>query len=189
MIILEVITQKASKLGLKFLVIGGHAVGAHGYVRHTGDLDLLVQGAKRAQWKELLISCQYIMVHEHPVFMQFKYKEIAGFPVDLMFVEDSTFEGLWKESVEVKIAGISGRVPSVNHLIALKLHALKEGRIHRRDKDKGDIIGLVKAAGIKVSSQEFRQLCEKYGSIELYESIKKEIQERVREEAKYSSSG
>jgi len=37
--VFQTITQKAAEAGLPFLVIGGYAVMAHGFVRATDDLD------------------------------------------------------------------------------------------------------------------------------------------------------
>jgi hypothetical protein len=39
----EQLSQEAAKRGLKSLVIGGHAVIAHGYARTTFDVDLFVE--------------------------------------------------------------------------------------------------------------------------------------------------
>ncbi|MGH7952149.1 MAG: hypothetical protein ACREFE_09550, partial [Limisphaerales bacterium] len=51
---IQKISQKADELDIPFLIIGGHAVHAYGYVRTTDDLDLIVPGGQRAQWSKLL---------------------------------------------------------------------------------------------------------------------------------------
>src|SRR5438552_11905970 len=56
MVELQTIAQKAEEAGLPFLVIGGYAVMAHGFVRSTDDLDILVQASRRQRWREFLES-------------------------------------------------------------------------------------------------------------------------------------
>ncbi len=45
-----------SEEGVEFLVLGAHALAAHGYVRATGDLDILgalLAGQRREVWRSL----------------------------------------------------------------------------------------------------------------------------------------
>jgi hypothetical protein len=51
---IQEIAKRASAAGIPFLVIGGYAAFAHGYVRATDDLDLIVPRGRRAQLGKLL---------------------------------------------------------------------------------------------------------------------------------------
>lgn len=42
MTVFEKVFRELNKTNVKYLVIGGVAVNLHGYVRFTGDLDLLL---------------------------------------------------------------------------------------------------------------------------------------------------
>ncbi|HOB97575.1 MAG TPA: hypothetical protein PKM43_02370 [Verrucomicrobiota bacterium] len=55
------LAQRAREGGLAFLLIGGHAVIAHGHPRNTFDLDVA-----EPQWRELF--CRYGLpeLHEEP---------------------------------------------------------------------------------------------------------------------------
>jgi hypothetical protein len=44
---------------MPFLVIGGHAINALGFSRHTGDLDLLVPLRSKGEWQALLARLRY----------------------------------------------------------------------------------------------------------------------------------
>ena len=66
-------------------------------------------------------------------------------------------------------------MPSLESLLALKLHAARHALPHRRHKDLMDIFALVEANGVDVTSDSFRQLCHKYGTAELYAEIIKAI--------------
>src|SRR4051812_17539964 len=109
---------------LRFLVIGGYAVAAHGHTRTTFDVDFLVLNENRQAWIERLTASGLSKTAETNAFAQFSQKEGDGF--DLMFVNTPTFEQMWDASEERSFCGAVARVPSVDHLIALKLHALKQ---------------------------------------------------------------
>ncbi len=62
-------------------------------------------------------------------------------------------------------------VPSVHHLIALKLHALKNNSAGRMVKDMGDIAALVQQHKIDIKSETFKALCLKFGGAAIYQRI------------------
>jgi hypothetical protein len=61
-------------------------------------------------------------------------------------------------SREIEIGGGRCRVPSLDHLIALKLHVLKQRLSHRGYKDFMDVLSLVQANQLDVRSDTSR-LC------------------------------
>ena len=65
-------------------------------------------------------------------------------------------------------------MPSVFHLIALKLHSIKNNP-KREITDFPDIIRLISYNNIDVDSGDFRALCLRFGTEDLYERIKKSI--------------
>ena len=88
-----------------------------------------------------------------------------------MFVEADTFRGIQKESKAETFQGTQFLVPKPEHLIALKLHAIKQQPGIRELKDLNDIVELIKANQIDVSSGNFKSLCLKFGTPELYQKI------------------
>ena len=122
-------------------------------------------------WRELLLTLDYRCAHEQTAFMQFEAAIMDAPPLDLMRVSRETFEKLWQTSETRALAGTETRVPALLHLIALKLHAAKDAAPHRRYKDLIDIFYLVDANQVDVLSASFREVCEQYGTSELYEEI------------------
>jgi hypothetical protein len=57
-------------------------------------------------------------------------------------------------------------VPSLEHLLALKLHALKNTRMHRFLKDFLDGENLIRINRLDIKSGKVRELFEKYGTTE-----------------------
>jgi len=171
MSLLEDIVNEANSKGLRFLVIGGHAVNAHGYSRLTKDLDLLIRRLDRAQWEALLGTRGFSFFREEETFLQFKQPPPFPWPLDLMLVNDSTFEKMWAASSECFWAGAQARFPSLDDLFALKFHVLRYGNEGRGFKDFMDVLSLAEENGVDVCSDKFRGLCERYGTVQIYERI------------------
>lgn len=169
--VFEILKAESSSRNLSFLLIGGHAVGAHGYSRFTADVDLLVRKQDRAEWIIALEKNGFPLLHDGQSFLQFSSPQDFRWPIDLMLVNDATFHEMEKEAKEIQIGEIFLRTPSLNHLLALKLHALKSASEGRGRKDFLDVMSLLEANAVDVRSDKFRSLCEKYGSAEIYEQF------------------
>src|SRR3954453_12328509 len=113
------LNDKAIESGLTFVVIGGHAVAAHGFARATEDLDLLTSKDQRDQWKSLLEGLGYSQFHDGLTFLQFKAPSANVWDVDVMFTNETTFAKIMAGSKLVQIAGVEARIPAVEHLLSL----------------------------------------------------------------------
>lgn len=169
--ILGFIAGIADQRGLGFLVIGGLAVNAHGYSRFTGDVDVLVRRSEADAWVGALGEMGYAPTNRTGAFVQLAPPLPGLWPVDLMLVNDSTFAHLAAEAREANLAGTRVRIPSVEHLCALKLHVLKQALPHRDSKDLTDLIHLIRFNRIDPKDAAFRRLVEKYGTSALYERL------------------
>jgi predicted nucleotidyltransferase len=165
------LNRVAAGRGLKFIVIGGHAVMLHGYVRATDDTDILVDKDKRNSWIDAVGDLGYVLDHDGGTFLQFSAGHSSGWDLDLMLVPAETFEKFLAEAKPSALEGAAILIPKLEHLLALKLHAAKHGPALRKLKDLDDIIRLAVANHLQVQDDAFRQLCEKHGSKELYEQI------------------
>jgi predicted nucleotidyltransferase len=157
--------------GLSFLIIGGHAVNAHGFARFTRDLDLLICRTDVEKWLAALKTDGYTVKHDGGNFLQLSATAKDAAPVDFMLVNEPTFLQMKAAATEVQIQDLSFLVPCLDHLLALKVHALKHGPSRRGYKDLVDVLSLVDANRINVRSDKFRALCDKYGDAKIYEQI------------------
>lgn len=173
--ILKTLEEKAQKNGVQFLLIGGHAVTAHGFVRYTADVDILVRSVDREKWTNIVVSLRYKVVHENTTFAQFRFIDGGYWPLDLMFVEDVTFDRMLAEAKPIDFEGTTIFIPSIWHLLALKLHALKTLQEHRYTKDLVDVINLIDLGKIDIESDDFKELCKKFARPDIYEVICNEI--------------
>ena len=167
----NIIHAKAEQLGLRYLVIGGHAVNAYGEPRTTVDVDFLACKEDRKSWTDLLKAEGFKLEHDGGTFLQFSPPYGTVWNLDLMLVSRETFAKLASAAMKVRMLGVTTLVPAVEHLIGLKLHALKFGPAHRRDKDLVDVLSLIRNAGIDPRAESFRNLIEQFGTTEIYERI------------------
>lgn len=171
MSLLQTISHQAGQAGLPFLVIGGYAVMAHGFVRATDDLDLLVQSARRDQWRQFLKGLGMEVFREAPAFMQFNPPPGARIPVDLMFVAEEVFQRMRADARPAEVEGAALGVVSLLHLIALKCHAIRHANRLRGIKDLEDLIQLIALNGLNLNEPELRSIILKHGTQRLYERL------------------
>jgi len=165
------INEESRKHELEFLVIGGLAVNVHGFMRDTADLDLLVRQECRGEWMTLISGLGYTLYHEKTVFCQFNPPQAGAWPVDLMFVREPTFREFFKFGLPVEMFGERVLVPILEHLLALKLHALKHAGAERYLKDYLDVEGLVRINKVNLQEENVRELFLKYGTLDLYDKL------------------
>lgn len=174
---LEQIQRQAGECGLRFVLIGGLAVIEHGYARLTSDIDLLILRDDRQKWRELLTAFGYQLSSEGDAFQQFDAGKEAIWPLDLMLVGADTFAGLFATASQVTVQGARVMLVSLEHLIALKLHVLKQARLHRFLKDFQDVIELVRINHVDLHSDAMRGLFLRYGTEDLYEKLKRAVEQ------------
>lgn len=163
--------ELVQKEGFRFLVVGGHAVNAYGYARFTKDLDLLINREEKERWLGKLYEAGFTLVHDGGNFLQLTAQKGEGEAVDFMLVNALTYQRMEAESKAAQIENRWFRVPSLDHLIALKIHALKHGPPRRGLKDFTDILHLINVNHIDVYGDNFLNLCDKFGDKAIYERI------------------
>jgi len=161
----------AQRRGLRFILVGGHAVNLHGYARSTTDLDILVCKDDREAWLSAAAELGYALSRDGLTFLQLRTPEPPGWPLDLMLVGRGTFEGMAQAAQPMRLFDEEVLVASLSHLLALKLHALKHTNVGRVLKDYEDVLNLAAINQMDLRSDGFRDLCLRYGTTELYERI------------------
>jgi len=163
--------REARRRELRFIVIGGHAVIEHGFLRGTEDADILVPKSQRAEWIECVAALGYQIFRDGGTFLQFEPDDKAEWDLDIMLVPENAFERLFAESRTATLEQAAVIVPSLEHLIALKVHALKNGRGIRVLKDITDVAQLLRLNQVDARAEWVRKIFEKYGTSELYEKV------------------
>lgn len=158
-------TLKRAKEGLekekvKYALIGGFALGAHGIHRATKDIDLLVDGKQKDRVKKVLIDAGFSIEFESNEVMQFSgpgYLDIllANRPLSLEMLGKAAPNELF----DVPVIGPEG-------IIGLKIQAYSNDD-DRRFQDLADIQELLKLPNLNIQKiKEYAELFGKWKEIE-----------------------
>jgi len=175
--IIRTLNIYAKNNDLQYLLIGGHAVNAYGVSRYTGDIDLLINRDQKKYWLSFMEKINYEEHQNNENFGKFSSSSLDSWPIDLMYVDSSTFTKMYNDSIEYELDNDLVRIVSINHLITLKLHALKKFDIIRFNKDFTDVISLIRKSEIDINSDNFLNLCLKYATQDIYNKIKDSFNE------------
>lgn len=173
--ILRTIKVYADEKEMPFLVIGGHAVNAWGVSRYTGDLDLMVPLDDEPKWLHLFQILRYEAGQSDDRFARFRARSLDNWPIDLMYVNQSTFSSIYGDANLQEFGEVEVPVASVKHLVFLKIHALKHFQEHRYAKDYSDLVALLNLKDGILSREELKQACLKYADLKLFEKLAADI--------------
>ena len=167
------IVAKASKeFAVPCVLIGGFAINFYKVTRNTLDIDFLITKEDFAKIKNALLIAGYAEEFVTDVAVRLSSKKDV-LDIDFMIVDPDTRERICADGKKVEVVGEKLIVPSIEHLIALKLHAIKNNQKNRIWKDLPDIIRLIQMNKIDYKKKAFKDLCLKYGNSEIYQTILK----------------
>jgi hypothetical protein len=170
--LIERLTEEARRRNMDFLLIGGHAMNHLGYQRLTLDIDFMGHENTRTAWESLMTRYGYSMSVRTPAFDQYIHPAPEWPQVDVMFVNDRTWEKMRSETREKSQGRIVVSVPSPRHMVALKLHAATSPRRSEPEKDWLDIDALVRTHQLDLSDPEFKKLVLRYGGEKSLQRLK-----------------
>jgi len=151
-------------------IIGGQALEPHGVSRQTVDVDCLIAVENREAFDEHLCSRGFRKFHETENFARYHHTSGVVPDTDVLFVDASTFEKLQAGSVSFRHGNAQLQVPALPHLIALKLHAIRNNPA-REFSDLVDITKLLQVNPGVVSTSELATLCVEFGPPGIQEKL------------------
>jgi hypothetical protein len=125
-LVLDRLAGHLTPSGHRWALVGGLAVEAHGFVRATQDLDVVTEASAQPTILPFMDSLGYERLHVSAGFSNHAHVDPALGRVDLIYVDAPTADRLFADCRSVPWTG--GRtvlVPSPEHLIAMKVHAMK----------------------------------------------------------------
>jgi len=171
----HLISDIEEKEGLTCILIGGFAVNYYKVSRNTADIDFIVTKEELTRIQHHLKDAGFIAKLSHDNFVRFNNLNLSMMDVDFIFVDKETKNKLLINSQKMKIMKKEFYVPSLLNLIALKLHSIKQNPKVRRFVDMPDIINLIRINKIDISDAEFVNICQNYGTDEIYNQIKETL--------------
>jgi len=167
----EIISEGMEEHSVPFLLIGGMALSAFDVVRQTIDVDLLIAAENESVLQKVLISGGYAEIGRTENFVRYASDSIYHPDVDVLLVDQDTFQKMLAESHSFNFGRTSFKVPCVTHMIMLKLHAMKNNK-KRELKDLNDIVEILRNSPNEIEDRELNKICLKYGPEEIYTKIK-----------------
>lgn len=159
--------------GFPYAVIGGVALSAYGNPRMTLDLDMVTHADAQGPLVTFLESLGYATLHRSTGYSNHRHAESGFGRVDLVYVRGETATRLF--AGVRKVVGPGGRsmpAPRPEHLIAMKVHAMKSAP-ERGWQDVADIDYLVRLDG--VDRDEVRGYFERAGLEDRWHDIERSL--------------
>jgi hypothetical protein len=153
------------------LLIGGFAMQRYGLSRQTFDVDMLIAHAQKEKLASALLEAGYAAIAETDSFVRYRCDNLYLMDIDVLLVDSDTLDKMLAASIVITVDDVDLRVPSLSHLVALKLHAVTNNA-ERSTKDLADIAELLRANPDAVSPKELDAVCTKYGTSEAVEKLK-----------------
>ena len=173
--IFEILTEGFAEQGIDALLIGGYALSAYGVVRQTVDVDWLMADVDSGKLYKILSSAGYMEKARTENFIRYTHQSGFLMDIDVLLVDRSTFDQMIQQSRSCRIDLVELRIPCLAHLIALKLHAIKNNQ-RREFRDLGDIVELLKSNPGQVPTNDLATLCSKYGPKGIYSKLEAYLQ-------------
>lgn len=177
------LAAEAERQGISIVLVGGNAINLHAYFRTTFDVDLLIHEADVERALGFFHGHGYETFHRTSNFVRLRFAADPGaaLPVDLMLADTATFEKIQQQSRRAELGnGHTLPIPSVLHLIAMKLHALGSPARAESGVDLLDVKHLIKSAQIDISGEEFAEIAQRYGTESTRATIEQEFGRRAR---------
>ncbi len=150
-------------------VIGGVALAVYGYPRLTLDLDIVTDAGAQDPLVAMLESAGFATLHRSAGYSNHRHLDRSRGRVDVMYVRGETAEQLFASIRD--LPGPGGQqiaVPKPEHLIAMKLQAIKDAP-ERTWQDLADIGYLLQIDG--VNREEVGRYFERAGLMEKWREI------------------
>ena len=160
---------------IPFLLIGGRGLEAHGYVRNTKDVDLLISLQSKDAIATSLRELEYACIAETAIFSRWRSANPISDDVDLLYVDPGTYAKLASDAITMDFGSETVSVPSLLGMIALKLHAIRNNP-ERRHRDVSDIRAVIELHRNTIHPDEIQSMCERYGTPGIFNDLHQDFE-------------
>jgi hypothetical protein len=145
---LSAVDEFLGSRGFRSAVIGGVALAAYGHPRMTLDLDVVTESAAQEALVAFMESRGFTTLHRSSGYSNHRHSERRHGRVDFMYVQGRTSELLFGAVRHLPgPGGVTMAVPRPEHLIAMKVQAMKDAP-ERTWQDLVDIGYLLRLPGV-----------------------------------------
>ncbi len=158
---------------IRWGVIGGIALAAHGIPRTTLDLDLVVDRESQDFVVRILEGRRYETLHRSEGYSSHLHEQPAMGRIDVVYVRGETARKLFSEATFLPgPGGLEILVPRPEHLVAMKVTACRN-QPERAFQDLADIRNLCLLPGVDRS--QVRRSFEKHGMLERFDELEETL--------------
>ena len=157
---------------IPFAVVGALALHAYGYSRATNDVDLLVGSEAQERLLAFLEQRGFVTLHRSSGYSNHLHPDPVLGRLDVIYVDRDTEDKIFAEARSVSLAGNHVVVPKPEHLIAMKIHAMKNDP-SRAFQEMADIQFLMRLPG--VDRERIRGYFEGAGLLERFHELDRSL--------------
>jgi hypothetical protein len=170
--VLRTFSEFFEREGIRYAVAGGLAIHAWGRSRMTQDIDFAVAGSGQRRVIAFAESIGYQTLYVSPGYSNHEHPQEAFGRIDLLYLYGSTAERIFDGASRLTIAGaFGGPVPKPEHLIAMKVQAIKNAP-RRVSIDVPDIEYLLTLPGI--DREAVRDYFDAAGLLRIFDVLEKD---------------
>ena len=162
--------QVLADSGVPLLLIGGHAVDAHGGSGDTSELECAIAAASEAKFAHYVGLSGWNMIYRTQFFSKFRLLSTGSPVIKVMFLDDTTFGRMHDGGFDFAFEKIRLRVPALIHVIAMKLQVVKN-EPHREIDELPQILALLRANPGRWKPEELTEACDRFGPPEIHERL------------------
>ncbi len=156
-----------------FALVGAFALHAYGLSRATFDLDFVTEAEVRERLIAYLESLGYETLHASSGYSNHLHSDAAAGRLDFIYVAGETSRRLFSApGTTLRLGGRDLPVPRAEHLVAMKVHAMKNDP-ERVFQEMADIRVLLRVPGI--DEDEVRGYFERAGMEDRYIELKRSL--------------
>ena len=171
--VLEDVAGFLEREGVPFALAGAFALHAYGLARATSDLDFLTEARVQKPLISHLESRGYETLHASSGYSNHVHPDMTWGRVDVIYVDEETARRLFAvHGATLRFGGREIPVPRAEHLVALKVHAMKNDP-GRTFQELADLRFLMQVPGI--DEHEVRGYFERAGLLGRYDEIKRSL--------------
>ncbi len=171
--VIDAITGFLKRENVPFALVGAFALHAYGLSRATSDLDFVTGSDVRERLVAFLESLGYETLHASSGYSNHLHPDAAMGRLDFIYVAGETSRRLFASpGTTLRLGGRELPVPRAEHLVAMKVHAMKNDP-ERVLQDMADIRVLLQVPGI--DEDEVRGYFERAGMEDRYVEIKRSL--------------
>jgi len=177
--VLRTFSELFEREGIRYALAGGLAVVAWGSTRGTNDADFVVDGTNGPRVRSFAESLGYETTFISQGYSNHHHADEGFGDVDFIYVYGDTAERVFSGAGRRPALGIDLPVASPEHLIAMKVIAMKS-RPRRVLIDAPDIAFLLDIPGIDKTA--VREQFARHGLLRIFDELEREKREEHREE-------